>query len=161
MLFITNSPNEGMSQYAANNGIPLIAINRQEVNSGEFLTSLLQSYQIDFIALAGYLKKIPDELIRAFPRRIVNIHPALLPKFGGKGMYGMNVHEAVIAAAEPESGMTIHLVNEVYDEGEILFQDKVAVQPGWTATDLQKAVLTLEHKHYPAVLERLIAESEQ
>lgn len=147
-----------MTQYAANNGIPLVVINRQNVNDGVFLTSLLREHQITFVALAGYLKMIPPAFIRAFPRRIVNIHPSLLPKFGGKGMYGIHVHEAVLAAGERESGMTIHIVNELYDEGEILFQDRVAIQPGWTASDLQQAVLTLEHTHYPVVLERLMAE---
>jgi phosphoribosylaminoimidazolecarboxamide formyltransferase/IMP cyclohydrolase len=105
--------------------------------------------------LAGYLKHVPLEVVQAFPRRILNIHPALLPKFGGKGMYGMKVHEAAIAAGETESGLTIHYVNEIYDEGEVIFQDALPIEPGWKADSLQAAILQREHQYYPIVVEQI------
>ena len=106
--------------------------------------------------LAGFLKKIPDTLIQLFPNKIVNIHPALLPKFGGKGMYGMHVHQAVIDASEKESGITIHYVNEQYDAGQIIFQAKTTIQPNDTPQNLAERIHELEYKHYPEILEQLL-----
>jgi len=111
---------------------------------------------VDFIVLAGYLRKIPNELIQAYPERIINIHPALLPKYGGKGMYGMNVHHTVFANKEKESGMTVHLVNEVYDDGKILAQYKVEIAPEDNAETIQKKVLALEHQYFSEVVENYI-----
>jgi phosphoribosylglycinamide formyltransferase-1 len=133
-----------------------VVLNKKHFRDGEFLTALMQQYDIDLIVLAGYLKLIPTPLIQAYPTTILNIHPALLPKFGGKGMYGMNVHKAVISSGETHSGMTIHRVNERYDEGEILFQVQVPIQSDWDANTLQKEVLKLEHKHYARVIEEEI-----
>jgi phosphoribosylglycinamide formyltransferase-1 len=106
--------------------------------------------------LAGFLWKVPDELIRAFPNKIINVHPALLPKFGGKGMYGMHVHEAVVNAKERESGITIHFVNEVYDDGEIIFQEKVAVLPTDQPQDVAAKIHELEYKYFPKVIDQLL-----
>jgi phosphoribosylglycinamide formyltransferase-1 len=113
----------------------------------------LQCQRIDAIVLAGFLRLIPQHLVQAFPDRIVNIHPALLPKYGGKGMYGDRVHQAVIAAGETESGITIHLVNERYDEGEHLFQARCPVLPDDTPGSLATRIHALEHLHYPRVVE--------
>lgn len=155
-LIMTNNPNAGVIQRAHRWQVPCMVLSKKHYRSGPFLVELMQQYQIDLIALAGYLKLIPSALIQAFPQTILNIHPALLPKFGGKGMYGMNVHEAVISSGETHSGMTIHRVNERYDEGETLFQAQVAIQSGWDASTLQQEVLKLEHKHYASVIEDVL-----
>jgi phosphoribosylglycinamide formyltransferase-1 len=120
------------------------------------LLAMLEKYQIDYIALAGYLKLMPSLLIGKFRGRITNIHPALLPKFGGKGMYGHHVHEAVIAAGEKESGATVHIVDEIYDHGRILLQKKVDVYPSDTPESLAERVLSVEHQIYPEALQNLI-----
>jgi len=116
----------------------------------------IHSYKPDLIVLAGYLLKIPKRLVEAFPNKIVNIHPALLPKFGGKGMYGLNVHQAVVDQGETESGLTIHYVNENYDEGQIIKQVSCIVVPGDDAQTIQQKVLKLEHKFYPETIEKLL-----
>lgn len=120
------------------------------------LLTKLREREIDYIALAGYLKLLPAEVVRAYSGRITNIHPALLPKYGGKGMYGHHVHEAVLAAGDTESGPTVHLVNEIYDNGRILEQAKVPVKPDDTPDSLAARVLEQEHKLYPRVLSKLI-----
>lgn len=120
------------------------------------LLKILEYYRVDLIALAGYLKMIPVSVIKKYKGRITNIHPALLPKYGGKGMYGHYVHEAVIAAKDKESGATVHLVDEIYDHGEILMQERVPVMPGDTPESLAERVLNVEHKIYPIALEQLI-----
>lgn len=120
------------------------------------LLARLREHRIDYIALAGYLSLLPAEVVRAYRNRITNIHPALLPKFGGKGMYGHFVHEAVIASGETESGPTVHLVNELYDEGAILEQVRIPVLPEDTPETLAARVLLEEHKLYPKVLDKLI-----
>ena len=111
---------------------------------------------VDLIVLAGYLKKIPQDLVDVYPNKIINIHPALLPKFGGKGMYGIRVHEAVVAQGELVSGMTIHYVNAKYDDGAIIFQAKCPVLPADTAEQVAANVLQLEHKHYAPVVEQIL-----
>jgi phosphoribosylglycinamide formyltransferase-1 len=116
----------------------------------------LRARAVDWVVLAGFLLKVPREVCAAFEGRMVNIHPALLPKYGGAGMYGMNVHRAVKEAGEAVSGMTIHFVNEHYDEGDIVFQGEVDLAPEDSADDIAAKVLTLEHRHYPTVLEGLI-----
>ena len=117
---------------------------------------VLRKYQIDFIVLAGFLLRIPDALLHAYPDKIINIHPALLPKFGGKGMYGDRVHEAVVMAGESESGITIHYIDEHYDEGSTVFQAKCPVLPGDTPADVAKKVHALEYEWFPKIIERVV-----
>lgn len=118
----------------------------------------LKENQIDFIVLAGFLLKVPQNLIDAYPQKIINIHPALLPKFGGRGMYGDNVHKAVKAAGETESGITIHYINENYDEGDVIFQAKCDVLPDDTYTDVANKVHELEYLHFPSIIESVLSE---
>lgn len=119
---------------------------------------LLREREIDFIVLAGFLARVPDVILQAYPQRIVNIHPSLLPKFGGKGMYGDRVHQAVLEAGEQESGITIQYINEHYDEGDIIAQYRCPVLPGDTPEELAQRVHALEYEYYPQVVERLVAE---
>lgn len=116
----------------------------------------LSEYKIDFIVLAGFLWLVPDEILAVYPRRIVNIHPALLPSYGGKGMYGEAVHKAVIGAREPESGITIHYVDDHYDEGDVIFQARCSIEPGDTAESLASKVHRLEYLYYPEIIEDLL-----
>ncbi|MFR2069724.1 MAG: phosphoribosylglycinamide formyltransferase [Bacteroides nordii] len=125
--------------------------------SGEQILALLREYNIDFIVLAGFLVRVPEVLLHAYPDKIINIHPALLPKFGGKGMYGDRVHEAVVAAGEKESGITIHYINEHYDEGNTIFQAKCPVLPEDSPADVAKKVHSLEYEYYPQVIEKLLS----
>jgi len=120
------------------------------------ILKLLEEYEIDFIVLAGFLWLIPKELLRAYPNRIVNIHPALLPKYGGKGMYGARVHDTVLENKEKESGISIHYVNEEYDKGDIIFQARCKIGQGETADSLAKKVHKLEYEHYPLVIKKLV-----
>jgi phosphoribosylglycinamide formyltransferase-1 len=124
--------------------------------AGEHLLHILEEYDIEYIALAGYLKMIPPAVIRKFRDKIVNIHPALLPKYGGRGMYGHFVHEAVLASGDRESGVTVHMVDEIYDHGKIIMQKKVPVMPGDTPDSLADRVLVVEHQIYTEALEQLI-----
>ncbi|MCH2198245.1 MAG: phosphoribosylglycinamide formyltransferase [Flavobacteriales bacterium] len=151
---LSNRKSAGVHAIAESGGVPSMSFNRSALEEGG-VTSFLTSQNIDLVVLAGFLMKIPDNLLRAFPDRIVNIHPALLPNYGGKGMYGVNVHEAVKAAGEKESGMTIHLVNENYDEGKLLFQAKIAINDDDDASAIAKKVLQLEHRFYPQIVEAL------
>lgn len=123
---------------------------------GNWIADNLEANRINLVVLAGFLRMIPKELVHRYNDRILNIHPALLPKFGGKGMYGQNVHQAVITSGENQSGITIHKVNEDYDKGEIIFQKEVDIARGMDADDLQKAVQKLEHHYYPRVIEEYI-----
>ena len=140
---------------ARENNLPFAVLNKDEFSNDPKILDLLQLHKIDILCLAGFLWKIPKYLIQAYPNRIVNIHPSLLPKFGGKGMYGLNVHTAVILAKESHSGITIHLVNEKYDEGKILFQEKIMVLENESPTSLSERILKLEHQFYPKVLDSL------
>lgn len=157
-IVISNNTNAGVHARAKNHQINSVTINALQTKEGELLKCLQQN-EVDFIVLAGYMKLIPLEITTTYEGKIVNIHPALLPKFGGKGMFGMNVHEAVVAAGESVSGMTIHYVNANYDEGDIIFQESVQIDNNDTAEDVQKKVLALEHKHYPLVIEKTILKS--
>lgn len=157
-LLISNKKDAPALEMAGSFGIATHVINRKEFYETENLLEILQQYKIDFIALAGFLWLIPPYLVRAYPRRMTNIHPALLPKYGGKGMYGWHVHEAVRAAGETESGMTIHYVNENYDEGDIIFQARCPIDPDDTPQDIAAKVLKLEHRYYPEVLDKVISE---
>lgn len=151
-LIASNKPDAPVLQLE---GPDRLAFTRQSFFHTTDLLTELESRQIDWIVLAGFLWLIPPYLIQAYPGRIVNIHPALLPKFGGKGMYGMKVHQAVIDARETTSGITIHLIDEDYDRGQILFQASCPVLPQDTAQDLADKVRQLEHFHFPRVLEKL------
>lgn len=136
-------------------GVRSIVFSKEELENGQILKKL-QETNIHFVVLAGFLLKIPSEIIEAYPEKIINIHPALLPDYGGPGMYGMAVHEAVVENEDEETGITIHYVSEDYDEGEIIFQQSVEVDYEDTPEDVQYKVQQLEHKHYPEVVEYLI-----
>ncbi len=155
VLIGCDQPGAGVLQRAWDLGVPSYLFNAAQLRDGTLLREL-QGQGIDLVVLAGFLRLIPADLVRAFPGRILNIHPALLPKYGGKGMYGQHVHAAVIAAGEQESGITIHHVNERYDEGEHLLQARCPVLPGDTPDTLAARVHALEHTHYPAVVEKLV-----
>lgn len=155
-LIICNKPGAGVITIAEENGIPVLMIEKERFFRGDGFVPELQKHHIGFIVLAGFLWKIPETLIKAYLNRIINIHPALLPKYGGKGMYGSKVHEAVIAAGEKESGITIHYVNEHFDEGAPIFQAKCTVDPSDTPDTLAAKIHQLEHQHFPAVIEKLL-----
>ncbi len=150
-LIVCNKPDAGVLKIAAEHRIPTLLIEKERFFTGDYYLPELQQHQINFIVLAGFLWKMPIPLIQAFPKKIINIHPALLPKYGGKGMYGSKVHEAVIAAGENESGITIHYVDELYDHGEIIFQAKCLVSDTDTTETLAQKIHALEHAHYPTV----------
>ena len=154
-LIVVSRSRALVTNFAREKGLPLIVLEKERFQQENLLLESLNEYGIELICLAGFLWKIPDYLIQAFPERILNIHPSLLPKYGGKGMYGSKVHEAVVASGEKESGITIHLVNEEYDKGKILFQAKVPVYEKDTAADLASRVLALEHQHFPTVIQTL------
>ncbi|MFA0962078.1 phosphoribosylglycinamide formyltransferase [Roseivirga sp. BDSF3-8] len=155
-LLLSNKPNAPVMQHAKDMRIPALSFTREDLYENGRVLDLLREFKIDFIALAGFLWLVPHSLTSAYPDRIVNIHPALLPKYGGKGMYGMNVHRAVKEAAEAVSGMTIHLVNEKYDEGKVLFQATTDLEPADAPEDIAAKVLALEHRHYPQVIQTYI-----
>jgi len=137
-------------------GVPAAVVSKAELNDPEVMLPLLHKYDIDFIVLAGFLPLIPDFLIAAYPRKIVNLHPALLPKYGGKGMWGHHVHEAVKAAGETETGMTVHYVTPVCDGGEIIAQYKVALSPDDTVDDIAAKEHELEMRYFPEIVEKTI-----
>lgn len=144
----TNNPKAGIVEKGRVLEIPVFILSEELLQNGQLLTRKLVDDQVDVVILAGYLKKIPIELVQQYPKTIINIHPALLPKHGGKGMYGMNVHKAVKAAQDTESGITIHLVNENYDEGKQLAQFTCSVESGDTPEDIQQKVQKLEHLYF-------------
>jgi len=154
-LIVCNVPGAGVLDIAEEKGIPSLMINKSDFAANGYVESL-KNAGIDFIVLAGFLWKVPEVLVRAYPKAIINIHPALLPKYGGKGMYGAHVHEAVIAAGEKESGITIHWVNENYDEGAIIFQAKCSIDASDTATSLANKIHALEHAHFATTIENLL-----
>lgn len=158
-LIVCNKPGAGVISIAEKEGIPSLLIEKETFFRGGGYVDKLRSMGIDFIVLAGFLWKIPDALIAAYPSKIVNIHPALLPKYGGKGMYGNFVHEAVIAAGEKESGITIHYVDGHYDNGDIIFKATCRVEPEDTADTLAAKIHQLEYEHYPKVIEKWVSES--
>ena len=158
---LSNKPSAKALEMAASFGIDSKVISQAELEQPNLLIDYLKDRAISLIVLAGYLKKIPARMVEAFPNAIINIHPALLPDFGGKGMYGMHVHQAVVDAGVGKSGMTIHYVNEVYDDGGIIFQASVDLEETDQAADVAKKVLTLEHKHYPEVIEQLLLKRSQ
>lgn len=155
-LVVTNNPQARVIQLAEKEGLPVYITSKEEFFSPNSILSVLNYYHIKFIVLAGFLWRIPEPLIKSFPNSIVNIHPALLPKFGGKGMYGMHVHEAVIKAGEKESGISIHYVNEELDKGDIIFQAKCTINTTETPESLSEKVRELEHRHYARIIENLL-----
>jgi formyltetrahydrofolate-dependent phosphoribosylglycinamide formyltransferase len=158
-LVVCNKPGAGVLSVAEANGIPYVLIEKERFFRGDAYLPVLAEYHIDFIVLAGFLWKIPASLIAAYPKKMINIHPALLPKYGGKGMYGMKVHESVLAAGEKESGITIHYVNEHFDEGESIFQASCGIEAHDTSETLAQKIHALEHAHFPTVIENIIAKA--
>ncbi|HEY0059868.1 MAG TPA: phosphoribosylglycinamide formyltransferase [Flavisolibacter sp.] len=157
-LVVCNKPGAGVINIAGAAGVPVLLIEKEEFFRGGSYVSQLKQEGIDFIVLAGFLWKIPAALIQAFPRKIINLHPALLPKYGGKGMYGLHVHAAVIQNGEQESGITIHWVDEHYDSGDIIFQATCPVLPGDTPEELARRIHQLEHTHFPVVITQILRE---
>lgn len=156
-VVVTNNENAGIVKRAEAYKKNIQIISKTALyNYTDQIIDFLQTEKVDFIVLAGFLLKIPEALIKAFPRRIINIHPALLPKFGGKGMYGMNVHTAVIEAKETESGITVHYVNEEYDEGEHIFQAKCIIDENESPESLAKKIHELEYSCFPKAVEMAI-----
>ncbi len=155
-LVVCNRPGAGVLDRARGLNVPSVLIDRTTFAERQNMLNLLQRAATQWIVLAGFLWLIPEWLIRAYPNHIVNIHPALLPDFGGKGMYGMHVHRAVRESGVPETGISIHYVNELYDRGKIIFRARCPIFSTDQPEDLAKRVHELEYKHYPTVLERLI-----
>lgn len=158
-LVVSNKPDAYALVRAERLGVPTAVATKPELNDEQVMMPLLQQYDIRFIVLAGFLPLVPNFLVEAFPRRIVNIHPALLPKYGGKGMWGHHVHEAVKAAGETETGMTVHYVTPVCDSGEIIAQYRVALSPDDTADDIARKEHQLEMEHFPRIVEQVIDET--
>jgi phosphoribosylglycinamide formyltransferase-1 len=154
-LIICNVPGAGVLAIAAEKGIPTLIINKTEFSATGYVDSL-KNADIHFIVLAGFLWKVPEVLVNAYPKAIVNIHPALLPKYGGKGMYGNRVHAAIIEAGEIESGITIHWVDAHYDEGDIIFQARCLVEAGETPETLANKIHALEHAHFAPTIEKIL-----
>ncbi len=158
-LVVTNNADAGIVKRAELHKKNIQIISKQALtNYTEQIIDFLQTEKVDLIVLAGFLLKIPEKLIQAFPNRIINIHPALLPKYGGKGMYGRHVHEAVIKAKEKESGITVHYVNEEYDKGATILQELCKVDEHETIETLEEKIRTLEHFYFPKAVEKVIEE---
>jgi phosphoribosylglycinamide formyltransferase-1 len=155
-LILTNNPNAGVLERAKGLNVPAVVFNRAEFSHTDTIKDLLLDHKVDLVVLAGFLWLVPFSILQAFHNRIVNIHPALLPKYGGKGMYGMHVHEAVIDSGDPKSGITIHYVNEKYDEGQIIFQAEVDIEPTDTPESLASKIHELEYAHFPVVIEEVL-----
>lgn len=155
-LIVSNNPDAAVLNIARNNDIPFLILEKNRFYKGDHYLPELNRQAVEFVVLAGFLWKLPASLINTFPRKIVNIHPALLPKYGGKGMYGPHVHEAVIANKEKESGISVHFADELYDHGEIIFQQKCPVNENDTAVTLAEKIHVLEHAHYPVVIESVL-----
>ncbi len=155
-LILSNKQDAFVHERAKKLGIPSVTFSRDEFADGCEIVSLLKKYEVDFVVLAGFLLKISMPILEAYPDRIINIHPALLPKFGGKGMYGHHVHQAVVDAGETQSGITIHYVNEQYDEGNVIFQATCEVANDDTPDTVAEKVHALEYLHFPKIIEDVI-----
>ena len=155
-LVVSNNPLAGVHDVARRQKISSVTFTKEDFAEGSEIVKKLAVCEIDWIILAGFLKMIPETIRSAYSDRIINIHPALLPKHGGKGMYGMRVHEAVVAARDSESGISIHYINEHYDEGQIIFRASCPVSPSDTPDDVATKVHALEYKYYPEVIEKLL-----
>lgn len=156
VLFAGNKKEAGVSDLAKELNVPFWHFSPKELQDPDFFIPVLRKYKIQWIVLAGFLLKIPEYLIREFPGKIINIHPALLPKYGGKGMYGENVHKAVLAAKEKESGISIHLIDENYDAGKLVFQARCKINDEDDLSSLQKKIQQLEQNNFPREIEALI-----
>ena len=156
VLILTNNPQAYVLQRADNFEVPSHIFTRNEFYNTDDVIKLLKNLQVDLIVLAGFLWLVPMSLLKAFPNRIINLHPSLLPKYGGTGMYGDHVHKAILAAGEEESGITIHFVNEVFDEGEVIHQSKFKIEPGDNLEMIKFKGQQLEHLHFPRVVENLL-----
>ena len=153
---LANKPDAFVLERAKRLGVDSMVFNREQFKNSNYVVDLLKERGVDWIVLAGFLWLIPCNMIAAFANRIVNIHPALLPNYGGKGMYGMRVHEAVVANKETETGITIHYVNEKYDEGKIIFQAKCNVEKNDNADEVATKIHALEYEHFPRIIERCL-----
>ena len=151
----SNNPHAKVLEKASNLNVETYIFTKEQLNSGEVLKKT-DHFQPDLIVLAGFLWKFPNDIVAAYPDKIINIHPALLPKYGGKGMYGMNVHRAVLENKDSHSGISIHFVNENYDEGAMIFQAEVLVENCETAEEIAVKVQELEHVHFPEVIEKIL-----
>ncbi|HNP32545.1 MAG TPA: phosphoribosylglycinamide formyltransferase [Flavobacterium sp.] len=151
----TNNPHAKVLEKAKKYDVPTFIFNNEELSKG-FVLDKIAELKPDLIVLAGFLWKMPEQIVAIYPNKIINIHPALLPKYGGKGMYGMNVHNAILGNKEKETGITIHYVNENYDEGEFIFQKKVNIEDCASADEIAAKINELEHKHFPEIIERLL-----
>ena len=155
-LVISNREDAYALVRAENHGIPSVVVSKEKFADEDYILSLLRQYNAEWLILAGFLLKIPPYLIQNYPQRIINLHPALLPKYGGKGMYGHHVHEAVKAAGEKQTGITIHYVNEKYDDGEIIAQFSVDLTEQDSVEDIEQKIHTLEQAHFPQVIKETI-----
>jgi phosphoribosylglycinamide formyltransferase-1 len=155
-LIVSNKATAPVLDIARENNIDTLVINRHDFYKTKHILEKLNDYSVDFVVLAGFLLLVPTYLVESFENKIINIHPALLPKYGGKGMYGMNVHRAVFEAQEKETGITIHYVNEKYDEGAIIFQAKCLIDETDTPETIAGKVRILEHEYFPKVIEQTI-----
>jgi phosphoribosylglycinamide formyltransferase 1 len=156
VLVLTNNPTAGVLERAHRLSVPALVFNKAIFKDEKYILEILASHQVDYVILAGFLWLVPAYLIHAFPEKMINVHPALLPKYGGKGMWGHHVHEAVVANNETETGISIHLVNEKYDDGRVLFQAKCVVISTDTADDVAAKIHELEFEHFSKVIEREI-----
>ncbi len=155
-LVLVNNPEAGVIKRAEKFNVPVVVFDRNQFSKSDEIVNVLSRNSIDLIVLAGFLWLIPENIVNAFPHKIINIHPALLPKYGGKGMYGEKVHQAVVQSGESESGITIHYVNEKYDDGAIIAQYKCVVEAEDSADAVASKIHKLEHKHFPEVIEQLL-----
>lgn len=160
-LIVSNKPGAGVLSIAQQENIPVLMLSKDQFLNGDHYLPQFRKYKIDLIVLAGFLWKIPEPLVNAWPKKIINIHPALLPAYGGRGMFGNAVHESVIANKEKESGITIHYVDEQYDHGQIIFQAKCPVGENDTSETLATKIHELEHTYYPEIIEKLIRKQKQ
>ena len=152
----TNNPNAGVLKRCSVLGLTAVIFNKNDFYNSTKIVDMVKAFDVDLIVLAGFLLLVPENFIKEFKNRIINIHPALLPKYGGKGMYGHHVHEAVIKNNEKKSGITIHYVNEHYDEGQTIFQAEVVIDKGETPESLAEKIHELEYKYFPVVIEKLL-----
>ena len=152
---LTNNPNAQVIDKAKNHNVPTLIFNREQLTDG-FVFDKIAELKPDLLVLAGFLWKMPEAIVKAYPNKIINVHPALLPKYGGKGMYGIKVHQTVLENKEKETGITIHYVNENYDEGEYIFQQKVAIEDCKTPEDVANKIHELEHRYFPIIIEKIL-----
>lgn len=158
-LIVSNNPSAKVLIMAEQEGVPSVVIDREIFASEKHILKIFNKYFVDYVVLAGFLWLVPTYLVKAYENKMINIHPALLPSYGGKGMYGMNVHQAVKEAGEKESGITIHYVNEQYDDGDIVFQKACTLSEIDTPKTIAKKVQELEHRYFPRIVEQLVINS--